>query len=216
MAEKRVTNPDHFIDEVNEELRRDRLYAMMRKYGWIAILLVLLIVGGAAFNEWRKARAQAAAEALGDALSTALEIEDKDAQAAAFAAIKADGDARAVVALLAAGAVGDEASRAQLEKLAADPELSDIYRDLLAFKRVLAGGLTAEEKRTLLEPLAKAGGPFRVLAEEQLALVEIESGEKDAAIARLNALLQDNDATAPLRQRATQLIVALGAKPDAG
>ncbi|HHL21493.1 MAG TPA: hypothetical protein ENJ52_08170 [Aliiroseovarius sp.] len=211
-----MTNPDHFIDEVNEELRRDRLYALMRKYGWIAILLVLLIVGGAAFNEWRKARAQAAAEALGDALSAALEIEDKDAQAAAFAAIEADGDARAVVALLAAGAVGDEARLAQLEKLAADPALSDIYRDLLALKRVLAGGLAAEEKRSLLEPLAQAGGPFRVLAEEQLALVEIESGEKEAAIARLNALLQDNDATAPLRQRATQLIVALGAEPDAG
>ncbi len=211
-----MSNPEHFIDEVNEELRRDRLFALMRKYGWIAILAVLLIVGGAAFNEWRKAQAQNRAEALGDALSAALEIEDKDAQAAAFAEISADGDARAVVALLAAGAVGDTASLARMQDLAADPELSAIYRDLLTLKRVMAGDLSAEEKSAMLKPLVQAGGPFRVLAEEQLALVEIETGEKDAAILRLRALLQDNDASVPLRQRATQLIVALGEEPNAG
>ena len=45
-----MSNPDSFIREVTEEVRRDRLYGYVRRYGWIAALLVLLVVGGAAWN----------------------------------------------------------------------------------------------------------------------------------------------------------------------
>ena len=41
-----MSNPDSFIDEVTEEVRRDRLFAIFRKYGWIGAVLVALIVGG--------------------------------------------------------------------------------------------------------------------------------------------------------------------------
>ena len=210
-----MSNPDHFIDEVTEELRRDRLFAMMRKYGWIGVLLVLLIVGGTAWSEWRKAQREAAAEALGDALSAALESGDDAARAAAFAAIRAEGDARALVALLRAGVLGDEESLEALESLSAAPEISALYRDLAALKRAMAGDMAAGARIELLAPLTRAGGPFRVLAEEQIAMAEIDSGQKEAAISRLQALLVDNDASEPLRQRATQVIVALGAKPEA-
>ena len=33
-----MSNPDSFIDEVTEEVRRDRLFAVFRKYGWIGVL----------------------------------------------------------------------------------------------------------------------------------------------------------------------------------
>ncbi len=211
-----MSNPDHFIDEVTEELRRDRLFAMMRKYGWIAALLVLLIVGGTAWSEWRKAQREAAAEALGDALSAALESEDEAARAAAFDAIEAGGDAGALVALLRAASLGDEESLAALESLSAAPEISALYRDLAALKRAMAGDMAAGERVDLLAPLTRAGGPFRVLAEEQIAMAEIELGRQEAAISRLQALLLDNDASQPLRQRAAQLIVALGGEPEAG
>ena len=42
-----MSNPDSFIEEVTEEVRRDRLFALFRKYGWIGVVLVLAIVGGA-------------------------------------------------------------------------------------------------------------------------------------------------------------------------
>ena len=56
-----MSDTDSFIDEVTEEVRRDRLFGLMKRYGWIAALAVLLIVGGAAWNEWRKAQDRAAA-----------------------------------------------------------------------------------------------------------------------------------------------------------
>ena len=54
-----VSDTDSFIDEVTEEVRRDRLFGLMKRYGWIAVVAVLLIVGGAAYNEISKARARA-------------------------------------------------------------------------------------------------------------------------------------------------------------
>ena len=41
-------------------------------------------------------------------------------------------------------------------------------------------------------------------------LIEIETGERDAAIARLERLAEDAEATQGLQRRAGQLIVALG------
>ena len=54
-----MSNPESFIEEVTEEVRRDRLFGLFRKYGWIAVLVILGIVGGSAWNEWQKAQATA-------------------------------------------------------------------------------------------------------------------------------------------------------------
>ncbi len=213
-----MSNPDSFIDEVTEEVRRDKLFAVMRKYGWIAVTLVLLLVGGAAYNEWSKARAQAAAEALGDAILQAEEAEDVAARNQALAQIAAEGDAKAILGLLQADLPEDSAAAAQrLAEVAGDATLPKIYRDLAVLKQAMltADTLSVDEAAGLLEPLLVAGAPFRVLAEEQMALVELANGEKDAAISRLNGLLQDEEATRALRQRASQLIVSLGGTLDA-
>ena len=70
--------------------------------------------------------------------------------------------------------------------------------------------LSVEERRAGLEALAVPGQPLRLLAEEQLALVEVETGEREAALTRLQGMLDDSEITAGLRRRASQLIVALG------
>ncbi|MEO1464520.1 MAG: hypothetical protein AAFU82_19830, partial [Pseudomonadota bacterium] len=51
------------------------------------------------------------------------------------------------------------------------------------------------------------------LAEEQLALLDIEEGNADAALSRLQTLIRDAEATPDLQQRALQVIVALGGSP---
>ena len=78
MGARGVSASDSFIEEVTEEGRRDRLFAMIRRYGWIAVLAVLTLVGGAAWNEWRKAQDVAAAQTLGDGIVAALEADDSD------------------------------------------------------------------------------------------------------------------------------------------
>ncbi|RBO54287.1 hypothetical protein DSD19_02525 [Rhodovulum sp. BSW8] len=217
-----MTNPDSFIQEVTDEVRRDRLFAWMRRYGWIAALIIVGLVGAAAWREWSIARQEAAAQALGDSILDAIEIRDAAARAEALGRIGADGPAGALVALLAAAEAPDAAGRIaateRLDAIAADASLPPYLSDLAALKLVLMRGsdMTPEARLAALEPLAAPGRPFRTLALEQMAYAEIDADRTDAALDRLRGLLDDAEASADLRQRASRLIVALGGSPDAG
>lgn len=216
-----MSNPESFIEEVNEELRRDKLYALMRRYGWIAVLAVLLLVGGAAWNEWRKASERAQAEAFGDAVIAALDAPDREARAAALAGLGASGGRAGVLQLLIAAEAMTADDRATalraLQAVVDDASLSSGYRQLATLKRVIIGGsdLPMDEREAALSGLAQPGLPFRPLALEQIALLRIEAGQTDAALAVLTGLLDEPDVTPGLRRRVTQLIVALGGEMDA-
>lgn len=216
-----MSQTDSFIDEVTEEVRRDRLFALMRKYGWIAIAVVLLLVGGAAYNEWTKAKTRASAEALGDSMLDALQLEDEAARATALSSIEAPNPAAAaLVDLLAAAELADTdapAAASRLLGLADNPDAALIYRQIATLKAVSLAdaGLSAEDRRTRLDGLALGSGLTRMLAEEQLAYLDIQDGDTDAAMDRMQQIVADANATPGLRRRATQVIVALGGElPD--
>jgi len=212
-----VADQDSFITEVSDEVRRDKLFALMRKYGWIAVALVVVIVGGAAIFEWRKAQAIAQAQKIGDEVLVALGEESPQAQADALSGLSTQGEGgqKAVIDLLKASSLmeaGDgDGAAALLEALSSDTATPQIYRDIARLKlAVSAGNLSAEDRISVLGPLLQPGSPLRVLAMEQKALIEIESGTTDAAIETLQGLVSDAETTEDLRRRASQLIVALG------
>jgi hypothetical protein len=217
-----VSETDSFIEEVSEEVRRDKLFALMRKYGWVGILAVFLLVGGAAFNEWRKASERSAAQDLGDHLLFALEQPEAADRSQALSEIKGEtSETRALIALLAsaeAQSSGDlTAAAAALNGLISDTAAPKSFRDLATLKLVLlqAAEMPIEARRESLTSLASPGAPFRLLAEEQLAMLDVEEGNKDAAISRLKDIIGDVEVTAGLRNRASQLIVVLGGKIEA-
>ena len=216
-----MANTESFIDEVNDEVRRERLFMLYRRYAWIAVAVVVLIVAGAAYNEFRKANARAAAEAFGDSVLSALEVNDPLARAGALSEIEATGpaDQAAVLALLEAGASGtsgEDASLAQLDALAANPDVTQAYRDLAALTAVMVAGeaLSPQDRITRLQPLALPGAPYALLASEQIAMAHIDQGNTDLAIEILQGIAVDNAVTADLRTRAAQVIVALGGTID--
>ena len=67
-----------------------------------------------------------------------------------------------------------------------------------------------EDRRSRLDGLALSDGLTRLLAEEQLALIDIETGDARSALDRLQTVVADAQATPGLRRRASQVIVALG------
>ena len=211
-----MSNSESFIEEVTEEVRKDQLFGYMRKFGWIAVLVVLLLVGGTAYSEFRKSQVTSAAEAAGDEILAALEIDDDSERAAALQAIDVTGPAAAITGLLAASDLtetGDIAgAAAALEAVAMDEDAPQVYRDLAALKSVMVQGdtLAIEERRAMLSGLAAAGAPFRLVAQEQLALISIEAGDTDAATAQFLAIAQDAESTRGLRVRALSMIEAMG------
>ncbi|WP_151719242.1 hypothetical protein [Gemmobacter serpentinus] len=215
-----MSNPDSFIDEVTEEVRRDRLFAAMRKYGWIGLVLVAAVVGGTAWQEWQKSERAAQSRAFGDAILKATESGTADERRAALAAIPAAGEQKAVLDLLLASDPEENpaATLEALRAIEADLTLPQLWRDLAVLRRVGLQGkeLPLSERRAALEPLAVPGRVFRPMAAEQLAYLLVEEGKSSDAITALQALTQDQDAPGGLRNRAAQMIVALGGVPEQG
>ncbi|NYS26576.1 hypothetical protein HUK65_16445 [Rhodobacteraceae bacterium 2376] len=215
-----MSNTDSFIEEVSEELRRDRITRLMKRYGWLAAVAVVLVVGGAAWFEWQRAVERDRAEAFGDAILAALDAPGDGERRAALRAIEGDGAQQGLLNLLiAAEAMDDDrdAALAALSAAASDTALPQSYRQLAELKRVILGGTDIDpaEREQVLSGLAQPGQAFRPLALEQLAVLRMEEGESDAALAILTDLLQEPDVTESLRRRVRQMIAALGGDIDA-
>ena len=216
-----MSDTDSFLQEVSEELRRDRLYRNIRKYGWIAILLVIVIVGAATYREYLKSQAETEAELFGTSIIDALNERNAADRISKLQKINAPGEnAKAVVAmLLSAESIGNETASLEMNNLSDAIEVSSIdphYRDLLNFKTLLKSSeiMNLDERMKAFKALSKPGNPFRLLAEEQMALIELELGNTDNAIEKISQILLDSELTAGLRNRATQMLIALGKDPE--
>nr|WP_214650045.1 hypothetical protein [Palleronia pontilimi] len=197
------------------------MYGLLRRYGWIAILAVVVLVGGAAVVEYQRAQQRAEAQAFGDALLAALAENSPEVRRTALMEIDADGTRRALVAMLAADRLEGDAAVAEtrdaLDAVASDASLPQIYRELAVLKAAMIAQTTDAPQDVLdrLEPLTIPGAPYRLLAIEQQAIAHQRAGDTDEALALLQTILGEDVATRDLRQRARQLIVALGGTLDA-
>lgn len=212
---------DGFIREVDEELQRERVARLWQRYGTIiigvAVIVIAATAGKVGWDAWQdrqlaqQATAFAAAE---NAFRTDLpEAADKFA----VLADGLDGNAAAIARLreaqvrLADGQ--DDAAVATLEAVAATAGIDAILRDIAAVaaaeQRLDADSLA--ELRASLEQQGADGAAFRYSARELLALAALEAGERDESLEQLRSLANDGTAPEPIRQRAGELLAALGA-----
>ncbi|WP_372802981.1 tetratricopeptide repeat protein [Paracoccus seriniphilus] len=210
---------DSFIDEVTEDLRRDRLFGLFRRYGWIAILFVLLLVGGVTFREISQSRAQAEAEAWGDAVLMAEESGDP---AAILKVDSAGREGREALAglLAAAGWVENgstDAAAEALQTIASDENTDSLLHDLAELKLVMLNGAKMDPSRrdAVLTRLSQTGAPFELLALEQKAVALIEAGRDEDAITLIRQIQQKDGLSEALRMRLSEMMIALGVEPEA-
>jgi len=208
-----LSESDSFIHEVSEEVRRDRLFKMFKKYAWVLALVVIAIVGGTAYNEWNKSAREAEARLTGDLMSAAIAANDPGALQSLAAEQSAS---KFVLQLQQANLLieaGDTAAALEaLRAIANDAEAAPVYADLAWLKIVMLDGpnMPASEREITFDRLTTATAPYRLLAQEQRAMQYVRDGNIEAAINDLLAILGDTSAPTGLRNRAQQLIVALG------
>lgn len=208
-----MSESESFIDEVSEEVRRDRLFKTFKKYGWILGLIVVVIVGGTAYNEWNKAKQETAARLSGDLMMAAQAAGNAET----LDAIATGGTPLAVLALfeqanLLLDAGDTNGALEALRTVTADLEAPAVYADLAWLKIVMLDGanMPENERNSAYDRLTAEGAPYRLLAQEQLAMQYVRDGDVEAATAALAAVLVDPGLTPSLRNRAQQLMVALG------
>jgi hypothetical protein len=212
---------EEFIREVDEELQREQLAKLWRRYGGVVVGLALLVVVGTAakvgWDHWQER--ERAAEALRFATAEQALAGARPAEAAeAFAALAADGKTgyaalarlkEAEAKLAQKDEAGAEAALAQLGRDAADDPILRDLGTLLAVSRTVDTADPAELTRQL-EPLAASDGPWRHRARELLAVTAIRAGDLDKARKLLEELSREVGVPATQQNRAQELLQAIG------
>lgn len=209
---------DSFFNEVTDELRRDKLFGLFRRYGWIAILVILGIVGGAIWREWSLSRERQEARAWGDAILAAQASGDP----AALTKVDPEGSdgRKALGTLLAAGewaeSGGTDAAVEALRTLAGDSESDGVLKELAQLKLVMLTGssMDAAEKDQILTHLSRAGAPFELLALEQKAIALLEADREEDAITLIRQIQQKEGLSEALRQRLSEMMIVLTGEPE--
>ena len=216
-----MSDTDSFIEEVSEEVRRDRLYKFLRKYAWVGILAVVAIVGGTAFLEFQKAQARTEAEAVGSAIINALDISNLKERTEELRKIEvSNSEAKAIVAMLLAAEEisleNYEAASVSLNAISEDKSISQVYRDMAKFKFLLISHGNIEDNLIIagFKELASPGNPFRLLAKEQIALLTLKTQDIDVAVNTLKSILEDAELTDSIKDRVSKLLMSLGVDPS--
>ena len=203
------------FDEVDEEVRRERLKKLWDEYSIYIIAGALLII--AAVGGWRGYQyleAKKAAEA-GAAFDKAVELSEQNKHAEAETAFndlaaKAPSGYRMLARLRAAAEVASrdpQGAAKMYDDIAADRSVGATERDLA---RVRAAGLLLETTSypgmlQRLEPATAPGATFRHTARELLALSAWRANDTAAARQWLDMIANDGETPASLRSRAEAL-----------
>jgi hypothetical protein len=204
------------FQEVDEEVRRERLQKLWDRYGHFAIagcVVIVLAVGAWRGYQWWEAK-QAAAASVKFEAATQLAESGKYAEAqATFADVAKDGTAgyRNLARLREAAALAEKDAKAAVaayDALAADASLGQPLQDLAVIRAGLLMVDTAPlaEMTRRLEPATGATAPFRHTARELLALSAWRHG--DAAAVKRWSEVVSNDVETPADVRMRMEVLA--------
>ncbi len=203
------------FDEINEELKQDRMSALWARYGKyliaVAGLVIAVVVFTQTYKQWQASQNEQAAETfyqamMGDDAAAAFEVGRDDLtegyQMLAEFKIASDkansGDKQAAEELYLA--------------LSKNDDIALLYRDLALLLAAMnvPDSRTADDIIAMLVPLTQGSGPFQGLALEAAAGADVQAGRIEAAKEKLGQIEQLADISAPLRQRSVELKKILG------
>jgi hypothetical protein len=210
------------FQEVDEEVRREKLKQLWERHSNLIVALALLVVlgvgGWRGYDWWETKKAAESGEAFESAVLLAEGGKQAEAQAA-FAKLAKEGSSgyRTLARFREAAELGrtdPPAAIAAYAALAADSGLDRTSQDLAAVR----GGLIMVDSAPLaeitarLEPLTAANRPFRHTARELLALAAWRAGDTAAAKRWFDMISTDAETPAGTRQRMDVLLTLSGDK----
>lgn len=215
--------------EVDEEVRRDRILRLGRRYGLsiaaVVLLVLVIAVGIVLWRQHHREDRMTEAAAFLDALTERARDPASTAADLADLAEQAEGGYRSLALLQLAAMKAESGTHADAiaayDAIAADEGADPALRAIACLKAAMlfADLGQAQAARERLAPLLAedeaATSPWRPLALEIEAVLALEGGDPEGARARLRELSLLAAAPAGLRSRAAELLAALGEPPAA-
>jgi hypothetical protein len=212
------------FQEVDEEVRRERLQKLWQRYGNFVIAVCILIVASVgawrSYEWWQTKKAGESGAAFENAVTLAEAGKHQEAETA-FAKLAADGTAgyRALARLREAAELAHTDKTAAVkayDEIAADKSAGEIMQELAAVRAgfLLVDTTPYSEMRQRLEPLTASDKTFRHSARELLALAAWKSDGVNAARQWTGMIITDPQSPQGIRSRAEVLseLIAAGGK----
>ncbi|HEY2445148.1 MAG TPA: tetratricopeptide repeat protein [Rhizomicrobium sp.] len=210
--------------EVEEEVRRERIEKLWKKYGDHVIALgALIVIGAAGLQLYRvyEHREALKASATFAASAQILERGQPAAAAAEFVNIAKNapggyakvGQLAEADALFAAGRHGDAIRIYKQIVQSGDAYLSPVARLRAAW--AIADGATRADVETLVAPLTDPTNPWHAMAREILAYEDLRWGNTADALKAYQSIAAESDTPSSLRTRAAAMARFLKAGGDA-
>ena len=210
-GKKSVTD---IIRDIDEEMRRDAFLSRVRRYAWVFLLVVVVVLFIVAAGYFWQNRQASMRSAQAGELSSALTLAETDAVAAraqleALVAGSSGGNAIVAgfeLAEIEARAGNTEAAAAALEALA-EARGGDAYAKTASLFSAYTELDSAEPASLLarLDPLIAEDASFTALAMELKAQVLIRTGDQAGALALLDQLLARDGLTRDVTGRVQAL-----------
>lgn len=211
-----------FINEVEEELRKDDYNRLLKKYGPAIGIVLFLIVAGTGYMEYRKYANDKKAQAVSAVYTSAdkkLDSGDTDAAVQAFVELGETGpDGYAGLSLMRAAAIrqeqGDTMGAVRLFDQAAERFTMPRHKQLAQLKAayLLADMGAYSDVIGRLATLAVKDAPYEHLSRELLGYSHSEAGDASAAREQFSFLTSVPGVPTTVKQRAEQSMALMNAK----
>ena len=202
------------FDEINEELKKDRMTALWQSYGKYVIAFVVAVVAGVSLTQGYSYYIQQRNASSANVFFNAILSDDMTETLEAATKELSEGYVLLAEFRLASELVkNDQVAEAEQHYLsiAARDDIQQIYRDIALLLSVMQApqSTQASALQTRLNPLISSASPLKGLALEQAAALDVRRGNRAAAIEKLNELVALTDIPASLRRRASQILTVL-------
>ena len=216
-----MANPESFLEEVAEEVRRDRLFKFFKKNGWIIAFVVLATLCASIAYEWRKNSEISRAKSNGDLLTLALEKSQKgnleellDLLSDNSPYLQPGSDLMAVTKLYYAELlynIDNESSESMsvLQEIFSNESISTTLRQLAKIKYLLLFSGDNKVKQDLIDELSSPDNHYRFLAQEHKVQTYLASGMSDEANRQIDILLNDLEVSEQQKRRLMDLKLAI-------
>ena len=216
-----MANPESFLEEVAEEVRRERLFKFFKKNGWIIAFVVVATLFVSIAYEWRKNSEISRAKSNGDLLTLALEKSQKGNLEELIGLLsdnspylRPSSDLMAVTKLYYAELlyyIDDEPSGSMsvLKEIFSNESISTTLRQLAKIKYLLLFSGDNKVKQDLIDELSSPGNHYRSLAQEHKVQTYLASGMSDEANRQIDILLNDLEVSEQQKRRLMDLKLAI-------
>ena len=216
-----MANPESFLEEVAEEVRRDRLFKFFKKNGWIIAFVVVATLCASIAYEWRKNSEISRAKLNGDLLTLALEKSQKgnleellDLLSDNSPYLRPSSDLMAVTKLYYAELlynIDNDSSESLnvLEEIFYNESISTTLRQLAKIKYLLMFSGDNKVKQDLIDELSSPDNHYRFLAQEHKMQTYLASGMSDEANRQIDLLLNNLEVSEQQKRRLMDLKLAI-------